>query len=89
MKVAARNNYLGIEFIWPWTDETIALAPDSPGVFAFFDDRNGVILIESSTFSIKEDLEDHWKGYKGGATCGAAKVGFEKHRQSLIRKAEL
>jgi hypothetical protein len=85
VKSVATKNKLGIESFFQFTSEAISISPDKPGVFAFFDTSGEAILIGSAMKSVREQLADHWKGYEGSATCGAAYLGFEAHPIPLER----
>ena len=89
MRDARKRNELEIEFYWRFTDVAIDSVPEVPGVIAFFDEEGKLLLMGSAARSMRKLLRNHWKGYEGRLTSGAAFVGFEPASCPLEREADL
>jgi hypothetical protein len=82
-------NELEMKLCWHFTGAAIDATPDEPGVFAFFSETGGLILLGSAAKSLRGIFRSHWKGFEGGETCGAAYIGWEPSKNPMAREAEL
>jgi hypothetical protein len=85
----AESNDLGMSLYWRYTADAIDLTPETPGVYAFFDDHGRHILVGSATKSLRAIFLSHWKGFEGRETCGATYMSWEQHADPMGREAEL
>ena len=81
-------DFLPDPIIAPDIGEPFDHVPNAPGVIALLDAKGHALAIEACDKSMRKRLFDHYRGFEGALTVGAARIAVEacENREERVRQ---